>query len=125
MLVGMKCPFCDPARSIVCSNASAIAIRDAYPVSEGHTLVIPLKHEPNLTRLDSVSYRECFDLVRNVIDGLIKEFDPAGFNVGVNTGESAGQSVDHAHIHVIPRYENDTPNPRGGVRGVIPGKADY
>ena len=124
-MVIMNCPFCDPDRTIVCSNASAIAVRDAYPVSEGHTLVIPVKHEPDLTRLDSASYSECFDLVRTVIEGLTQEFDPAGFNVGVNIGKAAGQTVNHAHIHVIPRYENDTPNPRGGVRGVIPGKADY
>ena len=124
-MMGMNCPFCDPDRTIICSSASAIAIRDAYPVSEGHTLVIPVEHEPDLTRLNTVSYSGCFDLVRTVIEGLIQEFDPAGFNVGVNIGKSAGQTVDHAHIHVIPRYENDTPNPRGGVRGVIPGKANY
>lgn len=123
--MGMNCPFCDPDRTIICSNASAVAIRDAYPVSEGHTLVIPVGHEPDLMRLNTVSYSGCFDLVRTVIEGLIQEFDPAGFNVGVNIGKSAGQTVEHAHIHVIPRYENDTPNPRGGVRGVIPGKAIY
>jgi diadenosine tetraphosphate (Ap4A) HIT family hydrolase len=87
--------------------------------------VIPLRHEPDITRLDPESYRECFDLVRAVIEQLSQEFDPAGFNIGVNIGESAGQTVDHAHIHVIPRYTGDTPNPRGGVRGVIAGKADY
>jgi len=87
--------------------------------------VIPVQHEPDFTRLDPASYRECFDLVRTVIDELVQEFHPDGFNLGVNIGKSAGQTVNHAHIHVIPRYENDTPNPRGGVRCVIPGKADY
>jgi diadenosine tetraphosphate (Ap4A) HIT family hydrolase len=122
---GMDCPFCGPSRPVLCSNGSAIAVRDAYPVSQGHTLVIPLRHEPDITRLDPESYRECFDLVRTVIEQLSQELDPAGFNIGVNIGESAGQTVDHAHIHVIPRYTGDTPNPRGGVRGVIAGKADY
>ena len=84
-----------------------------------------LAHEPDLTKLDPASYVESFDLVRIVIDRLIKEFDPTGFNIGVNIGESAGQTIDHAHIHVIPRFDGDTPNPRGGVRGVIPGKANY
>ena len=121
----MDCPFCNPTRPIICSNDSAIAIRDAYPVSEGHTLIIPRKHEPDLTAVGADVYRECFELVRAVKEALIQELSPAGFNIGVNIGEAAGQTVNHAHIHVIPRYIGDAPNPRGGVRGVIPGKAEY
>ena len=121
----MDCPFCNPSRPVICSNESAIAIRDAFPVAEGHTLVIPKDHEPDITKVSSVVYQDCFELVRVVADNLIEELSPAGINIGVNIGEAAGQTIDHAHIHVIPRYDGDTPNPRGGVRGVIPGKADY
>jgi diadenosine tetraphosphate (Ap4A) HIT family hydrolase len=70
-------------------------------------------------------YTDAFDLVRQVKDVLQKKFDPQGFNIGVNCGEVAGQSVFHAHIHVIPRYAGDVPNPRGGVRNIIPGRGNY
>jgi diadenosine tetraphosphate (Ap4A) HIT family hydrolase len=70
-------------------------------------------------------YSDAFTLVRQAKDMLQKQFKPAGFNVGVNCGEAAGQSVLHAHIHIIPRYAGDVPNPRGGVRNVIPGKGNY
>ena len=125
MMSNVNCPFCNSERDLVGSNDSAFAIRDAFPVSQGHTLIVPRTHESDLTALDVTSYGDCFDLVRSVVEELTEEFHPAGFNIGVNIGEAAGQTVDHAHIHVIPRYENDVPNPRGGVRGVIQGKADY
>jgi diadenosine tetraphosphate (Ap4A) HIT family hydrolase len=70
-------------------------------------------------------YMDAFSLVRGVKDQLQKEFEPQGFNIGVNCGEVAGQTVFHAHVHVIPRYAGDVPNPRGGVRNVIPGKGNY
>jgi diadenosine tetraphosphate (Ap4A) HIT family hydrolase len=70
-------------------------------------------------------YIDAFNLVRQVKDILQEQFKPQGFNIGVNCGEAAGQSVFHAHVHVIPRYTGDVPNPRGGVRGIIPGKGSY
>ena len=121
----MDCPFCNPSRPVIGSNESAIAIRDAFPVAEGHTLIIPKEHEPDITKLSSAVYQDCFELVRIVAAHLTHELSPAGFNIGENIGEAAGQTIHHAHIHVIPRFDGDTPNPRGGVRGVIPGKADY
>ena len=121
----MKCIFCDPGRPIVAENDHACAIRDAFPVSTGHTLVIPREHVSDILRLSPQSYAACFELVRSVAAELEAALGPDGFNIGVNCGEAAGQTVMHAHIHVIPRFTGDTANPRGGVRGVIAGKGDY
>ena len=121
----MKCIFCDPGRPIVAENDHACAIRDAFPVSTGHTLVIPREHVSDILRLSPQSYAACFELVRSVAAELEATLGPDGFNIGVNCGEAAGQTVMHAHIHVIPRFTGDTANPRGGVRGVIAGKGDY
>lgn len=121
----MDCPFCNLDRDIIASNASAFAVRDAFPVCDGHTLVIPKIHEPSLTSLSKTDYLSCFDLVRVVVEKLQHELEPDGFNIGVNVGKAAGQTVNHAHIHVIPRCDGDVPNPRGGIRAVIPSKAGY
>ncbi len=119
------CPFCEIDRPIQGENDHALAIHDAYPVSEGHTLVIPKRHVADVTDLNDAEYEACWSLVRDVIADLRKELRPDGINIGVNCGEAAGQTVDHAHVHVIPRFRGDTPNPRGGVRSVIPHKQDY
>jgi len=87
--------------------------------------VLPLRHVVTIWDLSSAEYDDCFRLVRAVQPILAARFSPGGFNVGANCGEAAGQSVWHAHIHVIPRYKGDTPNPRGGVRHVIPLKGNY
>jgi len=119
------CIFCNPGREILARNGSAIAVFDTYPVSPGHALVLPLRHVAALWDLNAAEYDDCFRLVRAVQPILAARFSPDGFNVGANCGEAAGQSVWHAHIHVIPRYQGDTPDPRGGVRHVIPLKANY
>ena len=119
------CIFCSPQREILARNESAIAVFDTYPVSPGHALVLPLRHVATIWDLNAAEYDDCFRLVRAVQPLLATRFAPDGFNVGANCGEAAGQSVWHAHIHVIPRYRGDTPNPRGGVRHVIPLKANY
>jgi len=119
------CIFCRPQREILARNASAIAVLDSYPVSPGHALILPLRHVVTIWDLEPEEYDACFRLVRAVKPILEARFKPDGFNVGANCGEAAGQSVWHAHIHVIPRYTGDTPNPRGGVRHVIPLKAKY
>ena len=121
----MTCPFCTLDRPIQSENQYAIAILDGYPVSAGHTLVIPKRHVFEITDLDDAEYQSCWSLVRAVMKGVRADLHPDGFNIGVNCGEAAGQTVNHAHIHIIPRYAGDTPNPRGGVRHVIPGKGDY
>jgi diadenosine tetraphosphate (Ap4A) HIT family hydrolase len=114
------CIFCNPERGIIARNESAIAVFDSFPVSPGHALVLPLRHVRTIWDLNDADYDGCFRLVREIQPILAARFSPDGFNVGANCGEAAGQSVWHAHIHVIPRYQGDTPNPRGGVRHVIP-----
>lgn len=119
------CIFCNPKREILAESAHALAFFDSYPVSRGHALVVPKRHVITLFDLSDEEYAGCFGLVRPLKDLLLARFAPDGFNVGANCGEAAGQSVWHAHIHVIPRYQGDVANPRGGVRGVIPYKASY
>jgi diadenosine tetraphosphate (Ap4A) HIT family hydrolase len=119
------CIFCEPQREIIAQNAAAIAVFDSYPVSSGHALVLPRRHVETIWDLDEAEYDLCFRLVREIQPILAERFKPDGFNVGVNSGEAGGQSVWHAHIHVIPRYMGDTPSPKGGVRHVIPLKGNY
>ena len=122
-LEAVNCIFCNPEREIVAENESAIAVFDNFPVSPGHVLVLPRRHVETIWDLDEAEYDRCFRLVREVQPILAIRYGPDGFNVGTNCGEAAGQSVWHAHIHVIPRYKGDVADPRGGVRHVIPLKA--
>jgi ATP adenylyltransferase len=94
-------------------------------VARGHALIIPKIHVGNIFDLPRDSYSACFLLLRNVKSLIENEHHPEGINVGINCGSAAGQTVEHAHIHLIPRYSGDVVNPRGGVRNVIPGKGDY
>lgn len=120
------CPFCPPApERIVASNAFALCIRDGYPVSPGHTLVIPRRHAASFWDLDAAERTAMLELLDRARAALVAEFAPDGFNIGINDGAAAGQTVLHVHLHLIPRYRGDLPDPRGGVRWVIPGKADY
>jgi diadenosine tetraphosphate (Ap4A) HIT family hydrolase len=123
---GLKdCLFCAPQREILVENDHAIAVFDSFPVSPGHSLVLPRRHVVTIWELDADEYAACFGLVRELRPLLEARFSPDGFNVGANCGEAGGQSVWHAHIHVIPRFKGDTPNPKGGVRHVIPLKGGY
>ena len=117
-----RCIFCNPEREIIVENAMALAVYDSYPVSPGHALVLPRRHVVTIWDLDESEYDGCFRLVREVRSILEMRYGPDGFNVGANCGEAAGQSVWHAHIHVIPRYRGDVADPLGGVRHVIPRK---
>ena len=119
------CIFCDPKREILAENAHALAFFDSFPVSRGHALVVPKRHALDIFELSDEEYAGCFSLVFPLRELLIARFAPDGFNVGANCGEAAGQSVWHAHIHVIPRYVGDVPEPRGGIRNVLPRKAKY
>ncbi|WP_127844120.1 HIT family protein [Psychroflexus aestuariivivens] len=105
--------------------ASCFAFRDKFPVSEGHTLVIPKRQVSSYFELSFREQSACWFLVNLIKADLQKEFNPDGFNIGINVDEAAGQTIFHCHIHIIPRYKNDVENPRGGVRGVIPGKKEY
>jgi len=114
------CPFCDLGSRIVSENDLAVAVRDLEPASRGHTLVIPKRHCASFFDLDADEVRDCHRLLRGQRDSLAGELAPDGFNVGINDGQAGGQSIGHTHIHLIPRYKGDHPDPRGGVRHVIP-----
>ena len=114
-----------PASEHVARNALAFAIRDGFPVSPGHTLVVPFREVAtwfDATREEQMAMLELVDAVKAQLDA---ERAPAGYNVGFNAGAAAGQTVMHLHVHVIPRYEGDVPDPRGGVRHVMPGRGNY
>ena len=110
---------------MIAESATAFAIFDKFPVSKGHVLVIPIRHVSNYFDLTIQEQTDCLILLNEVKAILQKQFNPDGFNVGINIEAAAGQTVPHAHIHLIPRYQDDVPEPRGGVRGVIPGKQCY
>lgn len=120
------CPFCSlPPSRIVLENERALAIRDGFPVSPGHTLIIPQRHVQSFFEATSEEVGDMLDLLKKAREGLQAELDPAGFNIGINDGEAAGQTVMHLHLHLIPRFKGDVPEPRGGVRWIFPDKADY
>jgi len=121
-----NCPFCEPSDTeIVARNDSFYARYDRYPVNRGHILIIPFRHVADFFELAEEEVHEGFQLVFKVQKLLTVELRPDGFNIGVNVGKAAGQTVWHVHIHLIPRYTGDIPNPEGGVRGVIPEKRIY
>lgn len=121
------CPFCDIAAvRVVAENALAVLIADGFPVTPGHLLAIPRRHVGDyfdLRQPERNAIQRLLDDQRRVI--LKDDPEIGGFNVGVNVGADAGQTVFHAHVHLIPRRSGDVENPRGGVRGVVPGKQQY
>lgn len=120
------CPFCSPDNTrIILANTHAIAIYDGFPVSFGHSLIIPKRHIASFFEATREEQAALLDLLAEMQDVLVKERNPDGFNIGINVGEAAGQTVMHLHIHLIPRYDGDQPDPRGGVRLIFPDKADY
>ena len=120
------CPFCTlPPDRLLATRATAIAIRDAFPVSPGHTLIIPKRHVASFFDITDAERADLLALLSSARDDLDREFQPSGYNIGINDGAAAGQTVPHLHIHLIPRYAGDQPDPRGGVRWVIPDKAAY
>lgn len=122
----LNCIFCNLEKErIVTENERTFAIYDIFPVSEGHMLIIPKKHFKDYFEVDQQTRDELWKLVDECKRIVDKKFKPDGYNIGINCGEAAGQTVMHLHIHLIPRYKGDIKNPRGGVRGVIPEKRIY
>lgn len=121
------CPFCErlAAGELDGGNDRAAAFPDAFPVSRGHTLVVPRRHVADYFDLAEAEQAALWRLVAEVKARLDREAAPAGYNVGVNVGPAGGQTVWHAHVHVIPRYPGDVEDPRGGVRWVIRARAPY
>jgi diadenosine tetraphosphate (Ap4A) HIT family hydrolase len=138
------CPFCNPDNSrIILANTHAIAIHDGFPVTPGHSLIVPKRHITSFFEATREEQAAMFDLLAEMRQLLLNPpqpfrpaswvpFDkagslsvPDGFNIGINDGAAAGQTVMHLHIHLIPRYSGDTEDPRGGVRWIMPKKAPY
>ena len=121
------CRFCTakPGRRMMLEGRYGFAAYDKHPASEGHFLVIPYRHFASYFDIEDAEREELWRLVaegRKLVD---EAHAPDGYNIGINVGQWAGQSIPHLHIHVIPRYRGDVENPKGGVRGVIPHKKLY
>lgn len=127
MLRLMSCILCElPSRvALVAATELTAAFLDGFPVNPGHTLVIPRRHVADPMDLEDDEWVDLWAVTRRVRADLVAKYAPAGFNVGFNAGFAAGQTVAHAHVHVIPRFEDDVPDPRGGIRWVVPERAKY
>jgi diadenosine tetraphosphate (Ap4A) HIT family hydrolase len=122
----MSSPFLErSADEHVAGNDLAFAIRDGFPLSLGHTLVVPRRLVATWSEATPQERAALMALVDEVMRDLDASCRPDGYNVGFNVGEAAGQTVSHLHVHVIPRYKGDHPDPRGGVRWVLPATAAY
>ena len=120
------CPFCTlPQSRVIDRTPLGLVVRDGFPISPGHTLIIPMRHVGSFFELEAAERSELLNLLDRSKVGLDREFSPQGYNIGINDGSAAGQTVPHLHIHLIPRYRGDRSDPRGGVRWIIPEKADY
>ena len=120
------CPFCTlPATRILGGDDLALIASDGFPVAPGHTLIVPRRHVTSFfeaTAPERASLLQLLDQAKAIVDA---EFGPDAYNIGINDGRVAGQTVPHLHIHLIPRHEGDSADPRGGVRWVLPEKARY
>ena len=121
------CPFCtvESEREIIASSPLSVAFFDGFPVSPGHALIIPKRHVSSFFDLSQEERQDLLNLADKGKRIVEERYHPDGYNIGINVGEAAGQSIFHVHMHLIPRYQGDVPNPRGGVRGVIPDKQNY
>jgi diadenosine tetraphosphate (Ap4A) HIT family hydrolase len=126
-VVKSECPFCNPEsdRELIVESATAFAIYDKFPVNEGHALIIPKRHCEEYFDLTFKEQSACIFMLNKVKEIISKRYMPDGYNVGINVGVKAGQTINHVHIHLIPRYNGDVSDPRGGVRSVIPSKQKY
>jgi len=121
-----NCPFCSISQNEIIKETSLVIVkRDLYPVGKGHSLIIPKRHIASFFETTPAERKDLIDMLEIAKKSLQKDLNPDGFNIGINEGVIAGQTVMHLHIHLIPRYKGDMPDPRGGVRGVIPEKQKY
>jgi diadenosine tetraphosphate (Ap4A) HIT family hydrolase len=122
------CPFCRRVRGhkfLLGTRPTAVAIPDEFPVNPGHCLVLPKRHVADLFELTIEEQSDIGQLLWELRELLEAEHHTTAFNVGANVGAAAGQTIEHAHVHLIPRYEADVADPRGGIRWVIPERAPY
>ena len=120
----MDCVFCDYESKLL-ENDLAFAVYDKHPVSPGHVLIIPKRHVTSFFETTPEERKAMLEMLEKAREYIISEFAPQGFNIGINEGRAAGQTIAHLHIHLIPRYEGDVEEPRGGIRGAIPEKRIY
>ena len=123
----VDCIFCSiPRDRIISENDLTFAIRDNYPVTTLHSLIIPKRHVADYFSLTEDELLSCDALLKEIKNSIQAEDESLkAFNIGINSGEAAGQTIFHCHIHLIPRRVDDVENPRGGIRHLIPGKGDY
>jgi diadenosine tetraphosphate (Ap4A) HIT family hydrolase len=120
------CPFCPPPDERVFYRGDlVIGLWDGFPVSPGHALLVPVRHVETWFEASPDELAELAKATREARRAILEQHAPDGFNIGVNVAEAGGQTVPHLHVHVIPRYAGDVPDPRGGVRWVVPGQAAY
>lgn len=120
----LGCPFCDASESVL-SHPLALARFDRYPVNPGHLLVCTRRHVATYFEATQAERAALFELIEAAKALLDERFQPAGYNIGINVGAAAGQTIAHLHVHLIPRYPGDVADPRGGVRGVIPARQKH
>lgn len=122
----MNCPFCNIEEDkIISKNRHAYAIYDKYPVNEGHILIITKNHISDYFSASKEEKAAIFSLMEECKDILDKKYNPDAYNIGLNCGKEAGQTIMHLHLHLIPRYSGDIDDPTGGIRGAIPEKRVY
>lgn len=121
------CPFCHVESSrIVAESELCLALRDRFPVASGHVLIVPRRHIASFQDMTPEEWQTVHELAVTVGNMLVQEdWTIKGFNIGINDGQAAGQTVLHAHVHLIPRRVGDVDDPRGGVRHLFPGKGSY
>ena len=122
-----SCPFCQRVQQgdVSVESELAAAFPDGFPISPGHMLIIPKRHEADFFNLTHEEQTALLELTRYTRQELVATTDATAFNIGVNAGPDAGQTVSHAHVHLVPRYAGDVADPRGGIRWIIPDKAAY
>ncbi len=121
-----KCTFCKLEKSSKINNVLAYAIKDKFPVTESHYLIIPRRHIDSFFELGTSEQKACLNLLSEIKEKVLADdHSITGFNIGINDAKDAGQTIPHCHIHLIPRRKGDVSNPRGGIRSVIPGKSGY
>lgn len=120
------CPFCQLGDERIWLEAvHAVAVPDLYPAATGHTLIVPRRHVEGFFELELEEQLGVWELVAEVRGRLARDLSPDAFTVGINDGLAAGQTIPHAHVHVIPRHLGDVDDPTGGVRGILPRRARY
>lgn len=119
------CKFCKKNTELIFEKKYVKAFFDKFPVSKGHTIIVSVRHVETIFGLKSYELEEVVELIGEIKIFLDKLYSPDGYNIGTNCGELAGQTIDHCHIHIIPRFKGDVSDPTGGIRGVIPDKRKY